>query len=39
MPEGLDRLPPDFKESVFSLNKLGENQAEAQAIYDRAGWN
>ena len=39
MPEGLDRLPPDFKESVFPLNKLGENQAEAQAIYDRAGWN
>jgi iron(III) transport system substrate-binding protein len=39
MPEGLDRLPPDFKESVFPLNMLGENQAEAQAIYDRAGWN
>lgn len=39
MPEGLDRLPPDFKESTFPLNRLGENQAEAQAIFDRAGWN
>ena len=38
-PAGLDRLPPEFKESVFPLNTLGENQAEAQAIYDRAGWN
>jgi len=39
MPAGLDRLPADFKESVFPLNTLGENQPRAQAIYDRAGWN
>ena len=39
MPVGLERLPSDFKESVFPLNTLGENQARAQAIYDRAGWN
>ena len=39
MPEGLELLPAEFKESVFPLNKLGENQGEAQAIYDRAGWN
>ena len=38
-PAGLDRLPPDFKESELPLNRLGENQSEAQAIYDRAGWN
>ena len=38
LPEGLDALP-DFKQSQFPLQQLGENQAEAQAIYDRAGWN
>jgi len=38
MPQGLELLGP-FKESVFPLNRLGENQAEAQAIYDRAGWD
>ncbi len=38
LPSGLEQLP-EFKESTFPLNQLGENQAEAQAIYDRAGWN
>lgn len=38
LPEGLDALP-DFKQSQFPLQQLGENQAEAQEIYDRAGWN
>tara|TARA_R110000744_G_scaffold34704_1_gene80680 strand:- start:57 stop:1118 length:1062 start_codon:yes stop_codon:yes gene_type:complete len=38
LPEGLDTLP-DFKQSQFPLQQLGENQAEAQEIYDRAGWN
>lgn len=38
LPSGLEQLPA-FKESVFPLTQLGENQSEAQAIYDRAGWN
>ena len=38
LPEGLGALPA-FKESNFPLTTLGEKQAEAQAIYDRAGWN
>lgn len=38
MPEGLEQLP-GFKESDFPLSDLGTHQAEAQAIFDRAGWN
>ena len=38
LPVGLEQLP-EFVESTFPLNQLGENQNEAQAIYDRAGWN
>lgn len=38
LPAGLSALPT-FKQSDFPLSKLGETQAEAQAIYDRAGWN
>lgn len=38
LPDGLDELP-DFIESAVALNKLGENQATAQTLYDRAGWN
>lgn len=37
-PEGLDILP-GFKASEYPLSDLGRNQAEAQAIFDRAGWN
>ena len=37
-PEGLDLLP-GFKASDYPLTELGTNQAEAQAIFDRAGWN
>lgn len=37
-PEGLEMLP-GFKQSDFPLADLGPNQAEAQAIFDRAGWN
>lgn len=37
-PEGLEQLP-DFKSSDYPLSDLGQNQAEAQAIFDRAGWN
>lgn len=37
-PEGLDMLP-GFKTSDYPLTELGANQAEAQAIFDRAGWN
>jgi iron(III) transport system substrate-binding protein len=37
-PEGLEILP-GFKQSDFPLTGLGPNQAEAQAIFDRAGWN
>lgn len=38
LPSGLVDLP-DFKESNYPLSQLGEAQAQAQAIYDRAGWN
>ena len=38
LPEGLSALP-DFKESQMPLTVFGERQAEAQKIYDRAGWN
>lgn len=38
LPDGLEDLP-NFVESAVALTKLGENQADAQAIYDRAGWN
>ena len=37
-PEGLELLT-EFKPSDFPLSDLGANQAEAQAIFDRAGWN
>lgn len=38
VPAGLEQLP-GFKESDFPLTELGAHQAEAQAIFDRAGWN
>ncbi|HRJ02726.1 MAG TPA: extracellular solute-binding protein [Hyphomonas sp.] len=38
LPEGLEALP-EFKRSDFPLDQLGVHQAEAQAIFDRAGWN
>ena len=38
-PDGLDRLPETIDESTLPLSVLGENQAEAQRLYDRAGWN
>lgn len=38
LPEGLQALPA-FKASDFPLDELGTHQAEAQAIFDRAGWN
>lgn len=38
LPSGLNDLP-EFNESNYPLSKLGEAQAQAQAIYDRAGWN
>ncbi len=38
LPAGLEALPA-FRESDFPLAKLGSYQAEAQAIFDRAGWN
>lgn len=38
MPEGLELLA-NFKQSDFPLSGIGPNLAEAQAIYDRAGWN
>jgi iron(III) transport system substrate-binding protein len=28
----------NFKEATTSMAKLGDNQAEAQKVYDRAGW-
>ncbi len=37
LPEGLETLPA-FTASTVPLTKFGENQAKAQAIYDRAGW-
>ena len=38
LPAGLEALP-EFKQSDFPLEQLGQNQSEAQEIYDRAGWN
>lgn len=38
LPEGLEGLP-GIHESDFPLDQLGVHQAEAQAIFDRAGWN
>ena len=38
LPEGLEALP-DFRKSDFPLEELGTHQAEAQEIYDKAGWN
>ena len=38
LPAGADQLP-DFTTSDYALSDLGANQAEAQAIFDRAGWN
>lgn len=37
-PAGLDLLP-GFKQSDYPLTDLGPYQSEAQAIFDRAGWN
>ncbi len=37
LPEGLERLP-QFRESELDLRVLGENQTQAQQIFDRAGW-
>jgi iron(III) transport system substrate-binding protein len=37
-PEGLELLT-NFKQSDYPLTDLGTNQSEAQAIFDRAGWN
>ncbi len=37
-PKGLEQLP-EFKQSDFPLSELGGYQPEAQAIFDRAGWN
>ncbi|MGA1341863.1 MAG: extracellular solute-binding protein, partial [Hyphomonas sp.] len=37
-PAGLEMLP-GFKASDYPLTELGAHQAEAQAIFDRAGWN
>ena len=37
-PAGLDRIP-DIGESDMRLSAFGENQAEAQRIFDEAGWN
>ncbi len=38
LPEGLEALPP-YTEAGTPLNALGLNQAEAQRLYDLAGWN
>ncbi|ABI76359.1 ferric iron uptake ABC transporter (FeT) family, periplasmic iron-binding protein [Hyphomonas neptunium ATCC 15444] len=38
VPAGLEQIP-GFKESDFPLSELGTHQPEAQAIFDRAGWN
>lgn len=37
-PTGLERIP-DIRDSDTPLNTFGENQAEAQRIFDAAGWN
>lgn len=38
MPEGTESVP-EFEVSATPLQVLGENQAEAQRLYDLAGWN
>lgn len=38
LPAGLEELPL-FRQSDFPVQELGRHQAEAQAIFDRAGWN
>ncbi len=38
LPAGLEQLP-GFRQSDFPVQELGRYQAEAQAIFDRAGWN
>ncbi len=38
LPDGVDALPP-FSAAATQLDILGENQAEAQRLYDLAGWN
>lgn len=38
LPEGVDALPA-FTPSDTALDVYGENQAEAQRLYDLAGWN
>ncbi len=37
-PEGLDAIP-EVADSETPLNTFGERQAEAQRIFDAAGWN
>lgn len=37
-PEGLDLIPA-FEDSDMALHVFGEHQAEAQRIFDEAGWN
>ena len=38
LPEGVEALP-EFTSAGTSLDVLGENQSEAQRLYDLAGWN
>jgi iron(III) transport system substrate-binding protein len=38
LPEGVDKVP-DFVSSDTALDVYGENQAEAQRLFDLAGWN
>ena len=38
MPDGVENVP-DFVASDTALNVYGENQAEAQRLFDLAGWN
>ncbi|MFN7056804.1 extracellular solute-binding protein [Hyphomonas sp.] len=38
LPSGLEQLP-DFRQSDFAVQNLGQHQAAAQAIFDQAGWN
>ena len=38
LPEGVENVP-DFSASDTSLDVYGENQAEAQRLFDLAGWN
>ncbi|MEM9179574.1 MAG: extracellular solute-binding protein [Pseudomonadota bacterium] len=38
LPDGVDALP-DFTPSDTALDIYGENQAEAQRLFDLAGWN